>query len=183
VKPFVLVVSGWRDWPWELRSIIWTDLLRIRAGLPSGQLLIVRHGACRRGVDLIAHRFTVLHQQCEPEPFPARWYEHGPECGTDELREATRRNVRGAGAWCPGQPQRECGRAGDRRNRQMAYAQPRADRGLAYPGPPGKSGTRNAMRHLREAGIPITTKTFAEATRPTPTSAVQHRPNDHTTKE
>lgn len=152
MNPHVVTVTGWRDWPWAMRRIIWTDLLAIRASLPGEQLMVVRHGACRRGVDMIADRFAVQDPQCVAEPWPAQWNTHGPECGTP---------VPGP-AFCPGPPEPLCKRAGDRRNRAMAAAVPRADQALAYPGPPGRSGTRNAVRHLREAGVPVLVREFAD---------------------
>lgn len=166
--PFVLIVTGWRGWPWEARQRIWTDLLAVVTAHP-GRLILVRHGHCRRGVDMLADRFATADPNCSTDRWPAQWERHDDVCGTDELRRLSRDARNRTGPWCAGVTGEACGRAGDRRNRAMSGAVPRADLALAYPGPPGRSGTRNAVAHLLDAGIATRSLTWADAQAGRPT--------------
>lgn len=138
-EPRIIVVTGWRRWPADHHAVITDELDRIYFNCHTDQRLIVRHGANPDGVDHITDQWCHRTPRAVAERYPAEWDRHEPDCGPRHPR------CRGTG-WCR--------RAGDRRNRIMAHQHPPAHDARAWPGPPGPSGTRNAMRHLREAGIP-----------------------------
>lgn len=151
----VVLVSGWRLWPWPMRHYIWSDLRVLHDAMPSGWTMVVRHGGNRRGVDMIADQYAQRRERCRPQPVPATWREHDDLCGTVALG-----NTAGE-RWCPGASNPVCLRAGDRRNALMCAMEPEPGYALAYPGPSDRlSGTRNCMRHMRERGIPGLYRSF-----------------------
>lgn len=87
LRPLRVLVTGSRDWDdepalWDALLDTWHDATQT-AG-PEHQLVVV-HGACPRGADLMAHRWAQMQrfagERIAPEPHPADWDKHGKRAG------------------------------------------------------------------------------------------------------
>jgi len=84
MKPYRILVTGSRDWRDEL--VIVGALQDLAAEHPHDGELVLVHGACPTGADLIAHDWAVKHG-CLIEAHPAAWWKYGRVAGPRRNKE------------------------------------------------------------------------------------------------
>jgi hypothetical protein len=87
-RPYRILVTGSRDW--QSLGVIRGALNQILASLPEEQPLVVVHGDCATGADIIAKawalttftpRCTDDYEHVTEEAHPAAWHVHGNAAG------------------------------------------------------------------------------------------------------
>jgi len=147
VKPYRILVTGWRDWPRESAWVIENALRRraFGAGIPANRRIVVVDGLCPYGgADQWAHEWAVRHQDLN-----IGWERHPAARG----------------------PQGQL--LGPARNTKMVKLG--ADVCLAFPGP-GSRGTIDCMTKAENAGILVLTYEWSEKFRPTSPGTLDSTP-------
>lgn len=137
---YVVLLTGSQTWtdPRPIRAL----LTEIRDAHP-GENLVLRHGRCLKGADLIGHRLGV-ELGYKIDPHPARWY---ADCDPLFCRPPGHRKLDRIGRlYCPA--------AGVRRNQYMVDLEPRPDEGVAFV-KNNSPGSSHCVRAMRVAGIPV----------------------------
>jgi hypothetical protein len=153
---FTILAAGSRfhDNPAQIGTRLYEEIEKT-----SARTIVLRHGACPTGADLIVHEFCESEAAWfEPagrvlveDPWPADW----DNCGLDCPRIPHRVMKRPGDIHHPGLLGDYCPKAGPRRNQAMAEAVPRPDACLAFPHPQSSGGTASCRRAARRVGIPV----------------------------
>ena len=150
IAPYRMMITGSQTWT-DFQVIEHTIGTMAMEAAQLGRDLLVVHGHCPRGADSIAHAVVVgrRHQgwRIDEERHPAQW---GAPC-TDACRHGARRVRRDGSDFCQS--------AGMHRNLEMVKLG--CDAFFAFHRG-GSSGTANAIRHARAAGIVPTVITWEE---------------------
>lgn len=154
VDEFTILVTGSRyhDNPGQIGTRLYEEIAKTDA-----RTVVIRHGACPGGADLIVAEF------CESEAgwfdnegrvlaedaMPADWDHCGADCPAGPHRKVKYPGDR----WHPGLLDDYCTKSGPRRNQAMV------DKGanvcLAFPHPRSMAGTAGCARKARRAGIRV----------------------------
>lgn len=110
--------------------------------LPAGNLMVVTHGANRRGADRYASDWADCHDNVINDRHPANW--HGPCQPT--CKPGHRRPSKSGRPYCPA--------AGDYRNQEMVDLKPRVVLAFFQSGAPNR-GTRDCADRAYWAGLNV----------------------------
>ncbi|MEU9323242.1 DUF2493 domain-containing protein [Streptomyces canus] len=83
-EPYRVLITGSRDWRDELT--IQATLQDVAAEHPADGQLVLVHGACPTGADLIANEWAV-RRGCLIEAHPAAWWKYGRVAGPRRNKE------------------------------------------------------------------------------------------------
>jgi hypothetical protein len=82
VRPYRILVTGWRGWPLADRLVVWSTLRHVVDLYANGRPVIVVHGQCPAGgVDLFADQWATTTDGVQSERWPAAWEQHGRRAG------------------------------------------------------------------------------------------------------
>jgi hypothetical protein len=138
---FTVIITGSRNWT-DARTLN-QELNALLAQHPE---MVVRHGDCPTGADMLASIWCREHDVPEIR-HPADWDQCSPTCPPGHRR------MKFAGDTVhPGKLPDYCPKAGPNRNHEMASAG--GDICLAFPLGTSR-GTMNCMRHCADVGIPV----------------------------
>lgn len=77
--PYRVLVTGSRDW--QGISVVRRALGEVLAALPHDQPIVVVHGDCPTGADIMAKVWTLDYEHVTEEPHEAAWHLHGRKAG------------------------------------------------------------------------------------------------------
>jgi len=140
--PEVWIITGGRNY--KNRSKVESFLLDVDPET------IIRHGACKTGVDSFAENFWHDVLKRETDPHPADW---NGKCIVGFCKPGHRRRRGGGSTYCLA--------AGNWRNKLMAEMEPKASRCVAFR---GGSGTHDMMQCARNNHIGLQTIGFDDLT-------------------
>lgn len=135
-----VLVTGSRDL--TDRQAVYKALNQLYWRLEPGTLLVVTHGANRRGADRYASEWADRHENVLNDRHPADW--HGP-C-RPECKPGHRRPSKSGRPFCPA--------AGDFRNQEMVDLKPRVVLAFFQPGALNK-GTKDCADRAYWAGLDV----------------------------
>jgi hypothetical protein len=76
----IIIVTGSRDWDLEFKiKQVLNEFWALADVLDSP--LIIKHGVCPTGADLITEQWAVTHENVTVQHFPANWKVHGKAAG------------------------------------------------------------------------------------------------------
>ncbi|MGQ4340342.1 SLOG family protein [[Kitasatospora] papulosa] len=79
MNPYRILVTGSRDW--QDIGVVRRALTEVLAVRPHDQPIIVVHGDCPTGADIMAKVWTLDYETVTEEPHPAAWHLHGRKAG------------------------------------------------------------------------------------------------------